>query len=209
MIANTSVTPFYTPRMLDRTEQAIATGLFIFLAWRIGPSAFSEFASALLLISEGAVVVFLMLRRPTDQISTKPIDWALAAGGTFLPLAVMPDHPASTLAPFGGLLMLCGAIIHIGAKLSLNRSLGLVAANRGIKQKGLYKIVRHPMYAGYILSHVGFLIARPAALNFALYLVVWILLILRIRAEERILFCDPSYQDLAKRVPHRLVPGIY
>jgi len=65
------------------------------------------------------------------------------------------------------------------------------------------------MYAGYILSHIGFLIARPAWLNAGLYGLELILQVLRIQAEERVLRADPSYRSFAEQVRYRLLPGVY
>lgn len=57
---------------------------------------------------------------------------------------------------------------HVGAKLCLWRSFGLVAAHRGLKAGGLYAVVRHPMYAGYVISHVGYLLVAPSWWNLAI-----------------------------------------
>ena len=76
-------------------------------------------------------------------------------------------------------------------------------------ERGMYRLVRHPMYAGYILSHIGFLIARPAWLNAGLYGLELILQVLRIQAEERVLRADPSYRSFAEQVRYRLLPGVY
>ena len=40
--------------------------------------------------------------------------------------------------------MLIGLYVQISGKLILGRSFGLIAANRGIKVAGPYRIVRHP-----------------------------------------------------------------
>lgn len=195
---------------LDRIEQAVVTILYSALVVRIWPDSFSieNFFSLLLLVSEGAVVAFLLIRRPTANISIAPADWLVAAAGTFLPLLVAKGGAPLFLAG-GGMLMIAGTFVHIGAKFSLNRSFGLVAANRGIKQHGLYRFVRHPMYAGYMLTHIGFMTAQPSLRNGLIYLAVWTFLVLRIRAEERILMQDPDYKTFASKVRYRLLPGVY
>jgi protein-S-isoprenylcysteine O-methyltransferase Ste14 len=196
-------------RVADRVEQVVVAVLWSWLVYRAWPQAFTaEYASSvLLLVSEGVVLVFLLLRRPTDRISLKPWDWLIAAGGSFVPLLVTTT--GQTFAPIGTLLMLAGLITHIGAKLSLNLSFGLVAANRGVKQRGFYRLVRHPMYAGYILGHIGFLLVRPTWWNAGLYTLQVALLMLRIKAEERVLLTDPSYRRFAEQVRYRLLPGVY
>jgi protein-S-isoprenylcysteine O-methyltransferase Ste14 len=136
------------------------------------------------------------------------LDWAVAAGGTFAVLLVgkggEPLH-----APLGAFLILMGLVIHVGAKLSLRRSFGVVPANRGVKVGGFYQLVRHPMYAGYMLTHIGYLFVAPSVWNVAVYAGAWTFLIARIYAEERVLSADPEYQVFKSRVRYRLIPGVF
>jgi protein-S-isoprenylcysteine O-methyltransferase Ste14 len=202
--------PALAARAFDRIEQAVVVILYALLVARIWPEDFSasHWASLLLLFSEGAVLVFLLIRQSTDRISLRASDWLFAAAGTFLPLLVAAD--GNSISPtIGAGLLLVGTIIHIGAKLSLNRSFGLVAANRGVKQNGLYRFVRHPMYAGYMMTHIGYLLSQASPRNLAVYALLWTFLLLRIHAEERVLSEDPAYRSFADRVRFRLLPGVY
>ncbi len=195
-------------RMLDLFEQVAVLALYGWLVFRLWPSDFANWFPVLLLLSEGLVVFLLLIRRPTDRISTKGRDWALAAGGTFVVLLVDNGGPPLSKA-LGGFLLVMGLAIHVGAKLSLLRSFGLVAANRGVRVGGLYRLVRHPMYAGYMLTHIGFLLVAPSLWNAAIYAAAWALLIARIHAEEQVLGEDPAYRDFKMRVRYRLLPGIF
>ena len=49
---------------------------------------------------------------------------------------------------------------------------GIVAAHRGIKTGGLYRAVRHPIYAAYLLAFGGFVLAHPSGYN-TLVLLIW------------------------------------
>lgn len=185
-------------------------GLYAFLIARLWPDTVSwaHWFVGLLFFSEGVVALLLLIRRPTERISTRRADWAVAMAGTFLALLVGPG--AAPISPvIGGLLMTAGVLVHAGAKLSLWRSFGVVAADRGVRAEGLYRFVRHPMYAGYMLAHVGYLLLAPSLWNLAVYIGVWALLIARIGAEERILDQDPAYAALRARTPYRLIPGLY
>jgi hypothetical protein len=75
-------------------------------------------------------VFFVLIRRKALDVSTLPVDWALALGGAMLPLLVRPG--GTPLAPqiVGTVVMSIGALITIVAKLSLNRRFGLAPANR-------------------------------------------------------------------------------
>jgi protein-S-isoprenylcysteine O-methyltransferase Ste14 len=105
--------------------------------------------------------------------------------------------------------MTCGVGLNLAAKISLWRSFGLAPANRGIRVGGPYRLIRHPMYLGYFLTQVGFLLANLSIGNIIKYLITWTVQLLRIREEEKFLLKDENYRELAKRVRFRLVPGIY
>jgi protein-S-isoprenylcysteine O-methyltransferase Ste14 len=196
--------------MLDRVEQIVVTLLYGLLVVRLWPSDFSDadWYPMLILLSEGIVVFFLLIRRPTERISVRFQDWAIAFGGTLLPLSIIeggePVH-----AGVGAILMLTGLYIHVGAKLSLRRSFGLVAADRGIKARGLYALVRHPMYFGYMVAHLGYLLVAPAWWNLIAYAGAWSLLVARIYAEEFLLQGNPEYREYSARVRYRLVPMLF
>ncbi len=195
---------------MDRAEQAIALVLYGLLVQRIWPENLSTYnlATALVLVSEGIIVFFLMIRRTTLNISGRPQDWAAALAGTATPLLVVKSGEPAFLEA-GAFLMLFGMVTQVAAKLSLRRSFGLVAANRGVKTGGAYRYVRHPMYLGYMISHVGFVLLSPTLWNVAVYAVGWTCLVLRVAFEERLLSQDAAYQDFMKRVRFRLIPGVY
>ena len=106
-------------------------------------------------------------------------------------------------------LMFAGMIIQISAKAALWRSYGLVPANRGVKTGGPYRFVRHPIYAGYTLTHIGFLLGFPSLQNFVLYLTVFFIEVARLLREELILNQDPLYRDYATRVRYRMIWGLF
>lgn len=105
--------------------------------------------------------------------------------------------------------MVTGFVLQLSAKLTLRRSFGVVAANRGIKASGPYRFVRHPMYAGYTLTQIGFLLSGPALWNFAIYGLTLFIACRRIIAEERVLGEDEAYKSLVEKVPYRLLPGVF
>jgi protein-S-isoprenylcysteine O-methyltransferase Ste14 len=65
------------------------------------------------------------------------------------------------------------------------------------------------MYAGYTLTHIGFLFGFPSLQNSLLYLAVFLIEIARIFREESILNKDPLYRTYAARVRYRLLPGVF
>src|SRR3546814_2757232 len=69
-----------TPARLDRLEQVVIVVLWMWLAWRVYASA--NGLAWLALISETAIMFFVLIRRPTDQISLRLGDWLLAITAT-------------------------------------------------------------------------------------------------------------------------------
>ena len=208
---NLSAPPrWITPARLDRFEQVTIVILWLLLAQRVFTST-NPFAP-LIMVAETAVVLFVLIRRPTDTISLKLGDWLLAITATYAPLLIQPaDTPAALqwLVSIGVGLTLLGNIVQIAAKMFLRRSFGIAPANRGIKTDGMYRIVRHPMYAGYLVVHIGILLLMPTVLNFVIYAIGWWAQILRLLAEERLLSEDPAYRVLMEKTRWRLIPGIF
>jgi protein-S-isoprenylcysteine O-methyltransferase Ste14 len=197
---------------LDLVEKVVVSLFLAALAARLIPAISPEdfYLPLLLLGSEGLVVLFILLRRRTEAISRRTSDWLVGFAGTLLPLLAIPGS-GDAIVPRAlcGLLMAGGFCLHLSAKLTLRRSFGVVAANRGVKAGGPYRLVRHPMYAGYALTHVGFLLSGPTGWNLAIYGLTLALAVTRILAEERLLRRDPAYCALAAKVRYRLVPLLF
>jgi protein-S-isoprenylcysteine O-methyltransferase Ste14 len=102
-----------------------------------------------------------------------------------------------------------GLLVQLHAKLTLGRSIGCIPANRGLKLAGPYRFVRHPMYAGYLLSHLAFLAMNPTAWNLAVYALCYGVQVPRLMAEERLLGGDPRYREYQAAVRYRLIPGLF
>lgn len=197
---------------IDIIEKFIAAGLLTFFAIRFIPPVFEQgtWLNIVLLAAEAMVVLFILLRRPSVAISNKPTDWLAGFGATSLPFFAVPVGTAPIVpAALCGLVMILGLAMSIGAKLTLRRSFGLVAANRGVVTSGPYRLVRHPIYAGYLLTHIGYILSGPNVWNIAIYGATTALQIVRILAEERVLKADPRYQEMCSKVRYRLVPFVF
>ena len=188
-------------------ERLFLIPLSIMVIWRIAPKIDDHPQLAIFLISEVVSVVLLLTqRRGTWSIKMYPL--VIALMGTACGLLVVPTGPQIAPDWLSQLLIFQGALIALAAKLFLGRSFGVVPANRGVKSQGVYRIVRHPMYAGYILNQLGFLLVFFSAWNIAIYALAWLLLYLRAKEEERFLEADEAYRDYCSKVRYRLIPGI-
>lgn len=198
----------FSPAVLDRIEQIVVFALWSGLAWRMSHSA-NPFA-LLALLSETLIVAFVLIRRPAQTLSTRDGDWILAFTATVASLMITDgNEPIAALIPVAVSFWIVGNVVNIAAKLTLRRSFGIAPANRGLKLGGPYRVVRHPMYGGYLLSHIGIFLLMPSWLNLAVYVVCWTAQVRRIWAEERVLGEDPKYRAYIGEVRWRLIPGVY
>ena len=198
--------------LADALERLVVLLLYLGLVARLilHASQSGQVVNLLLLVSEGLAVVFIVLRRPARQISTDWREWTVALASTLAPLLVHPSNGGGLAPPaVGALLLSMGMVIQVHAKLVLGRSFGCVPAHRGLKHAGPYRFVRHPMYAGYLLSHAAFLLMNPTVGNAAVYAVCYALQIPRIFTEERLLSRDPEYRQYQQTVPDRLIPWMF
>lgn len=188
-------------------ERLFLIPLAIMIIARVAPHIGEHPYLLLFLLGELLAVVLLLLQRRGDTaVDIYPISIAfIGTGAALLATPVGTDFvPDSvSLALIAG-----GSAVSLAAKAFLGRSFGIVAANRGVKASGIYRFVRHPMYMGYMLSHVGFLTMYFSMPNVAIYAVVWSCFWLRAKEEEKILLRDPAYQAYASQVRFRLVPGL-
>lgn len=198
--------------MLDRIEQVIIALLWVWMVERVATSFFRDgnHMAWLVLISETAVMVFTLIRRPTRAISMNLGDWLMAITATAAPMMIeAADDPVAALRIAGVMLIMLGNLGQATAKLALARSFGIAPANRGIKVSGSYRLVRHPMYAGYLIVHIGVVMMMPLPINVIIYAIGWTAQIRRILAEEALLSQDAAYRAYMAQVCWRLIPGIF
>lgn len=202
-------------KILDsRTEacaKVVVGGLFLALAWRLGGDFLKTGrpTDLLLLVGESLVVVLTCLRRHASAIDRRPLVRVITGVSILSPLLIRPGAvggliPETVAAVIAGI----GLIIVIAGKLSLGYSFGLLPANRGVIKRGLYRIIRHPIYLGYLLNHVPYLLSHPSAWNMAVLVAGDTALVVRAFYEEQTLSLDPTYVRYCETVRWRLVPGV-
>ena len=166
-------------------------------------------SAALVLVAEGMTVLVLLTRRAAHSFSTAPAAWLLALGTTAAPALIFTLQQPSEPAWVGISLVVFGLCARMTCTLFLGRSFGLVAANRGVKRNGPYRLVRHPIYASYLLIHIGVFWLYPTPRNGTIYVICWSLMIWRILVEENHLRQDPAYVEYQQVVRYRLIPGVF
>ena len=162
---------------------------------------------ALFLVSELVGVALLLLQR-RGETTTELYPILVAFVGTGVALLVAPTGQRLISDQSSLALILAGSAIALAAKLFLGRSFGVVPANRGVKAAGVYRFVRHPMYAGYMINQLGFLLVFFSLWNVMIYALAWTAFWLRTGEEEKFLRRDPAYRRYAEQVRFRLIPGL-
>ena len=119
------------------------------------------------------------------------------------------------IARYVGLAMyLVGGIVRLIPVFELkNRFSALIAVQEGhqLKTDGMYRLVRHPSYAGLIVSTAGWCLVFRSGIGLLLTLAILISIIARIRAEERFLREEFGEEHAAycRQTPWRLLPFVY
>ena len=145
------------------------------------------------LIATSAMLIFPLLMRPLTR----------SAALTPLTPTGMVFEAVGLAFQISGLLLMQVALLYLG------RHFGLLPANRGLVIRGPFRLVRHPVYAAWLVTVFGTSMAVPTIRNFALVALTIPFMIWRIALEEELLDHDPQYLAYRQRVRWRLAPGIF
>jgi protein-S-isoprenylcysteine O-methyltransferase Ste14 len=156
------------------------------------------------------IVVAYLIRRPARMVSRRFGDWLLAFGGTFGGVLFRPIGIHSRWGIDVGLsVQLIGLAICIVSFLALGRSFGFAAADRGLVRRGPYAVVRHPIYASYLLLQSGYVLQSLSLWNVLVMLMVTTCNVGRILAEDRLLATNTHHGTYRAAVRWRLLPGVW
>ena len=155
------------------------------------------------------VVVAYLIRRPARTVSRRMRDWLLAFGGTFAGVLFRPDgaHPQWGIS--AALVLLLGLAICVASFLSLGRSFGFVAADRGLVRRGPYAVVLDPIYASYLFLQAGYVLQSISIRNALVMALATGCNVGRAIAEDRVLATNDLYDEYRSHVPWRLIPGVW
>jgi protein-S-isoprenylcysteine O-methyltransferase Ste14 len=159
---------------------------------------------------ELVIAILYIIRRQPIAVSRSPLAWTAAVVAIVGMLFARPAYD-----PVGGLewlyfvLQMGGAAAAVATLFALGRSFGIVAANRGLKTTGPYGVVRHPLYAAYLVTMGGYLFENPSVRNIVILGAVTAAQVIRIGEEEKCLSADPEYRRYRGQVRFRLVPYVY
>jgi len=188
---------------------AIGAAYFVRATWQFYQQT-HRLIGAVFLVEQTWIVVAYLVRRAARAVTRRPADWLLAFAGTFGGVLFRPvvTHPSWGMG-VGLALQLVGLALCIVSFLSLGRSFGFAAADRGLVSRGAYTVVRHPVYASYVVLHLGYVVQSTSWWNVLVMLFVIGCNIGRALAEERVLATNAAFDAYRHRVRYRLVPGVW
>ena len=159
---------------------------------------------------EATVAALFIVRRPPRETSDRTLAWLSAPIGSFALLLARPvAQPHQGPLWIFELAQLSGFLLSVVCLLFLGRSFGIVAAARDLKTRGVYAVVRHPVYAAYAIAYGGYVAENPSARNVALLAIAGAAQLVRIHEEERLLGRDIAYRAYCERVRYRVIPFVY
>jgi protein-S-isoprenylcysteine O-methyltransferase Ste14 len=158
-----------------------------------------------------------------DERATRVSVWAdvvtlvslagAVAVAIWVPAAVLPYDPWLTLV-LGAVLVVLGVALRQWAARTLGRSFTrsvTIREGHHVVTSGPYRFVRHPGYAGVLVSQVGLGLTLGNWLSVGLLVLGFFLAhVPRIRAEEAVLEANlgEPYREL-ERTRKRLIPGVW
>jgi len=167
----------------------------------------------LLLLCFYALLVLLYVIRFSAKSTTRSfVTKTMAVVATFLPFIIPllsrpSDNPSILL--LSSLVTICGISIALYSLSTLGRSFSIIPQARRLVQAGPYKLVRHPVYLGELISIFGVVLARPSSMALAVYCLLVALLIYRAVQEEKLLAgIFPEYETYCLRRA-RFLPGVF
>jgi protein-S-isoprenylcysteine O-methyltransferase Ste14 len=170
--------------------------LFLFLA-RIEQAAQGNLVAWFLAVQSGLVAARIVFRKPARATSPYSIQ-LLAWLSAIAPLAMTAAGTAYLSIP--------GLALSIWSLWSLGDSFSISPSDRGIVQRGPYRLVRHPMYAGELLSLLGVCVMSASIWNWTILAVFGVSIYMRIVLEESIL---QGYSRYTRETKWRLLPCVW
>jgi protein-S-isoprenylcysteine O-methyltransferase Ste14 len=169
--------------------------------------------SAVLVLTFYALLIWCYLRRtPSIATSGSVTAHAAAVTATWLPFALPLLHgspPGPVRQVMSDLLVVCGTSWAMWSLRFLGRNVSVLAQARHIVEHGPYRWVRHPLYAGEIVSSLGVAIAVNSYKALALWLALCGLQVYRALREEQVLLqALPAYRSYRSRTA-ALLPGVF
>jgi protein-S-isoprenylcysteine O-methyltransferase Ste14 len=196
--------------MLIRATSAFLVGIFAYNAFNNWLADPTRITLLLMVVAECLTIGISLIARVPCRRDWNPVALLSSLVATYYFLAIQLT-PGIRIVPeaIGVGMQIAGIVWQIFAKISLRQSFGLLPANRGVVSHGAYRVVRHPIYLGYFIADLGFLLTNFGIQNLLVYAALFALFGIRIAREEAFLSEDPAYVEYQSKVRFRVFPRIF
>lgn len=161
----------------------------------------------LLLLSESITIFLVITAKFTNTRDFSPLAIIATIAGTFYFFAISLSGGDPLIPNNISAIFLCfGICWQLYAKIYLGRSFGLLPVCRSIVDTGPYKLVRHPIYFGYFIGHMAFLLNNFSWWNVEVLTLLYLFQFLRMHYEEQTLSKNEQYREYKKKVKYRFIP---
>jgi len=203
------LTRYFSPRTLHlMIRGAVMLVLLIFLMQRI--VSYQRYWFKPLWAAETLVFVIFLISYAirTDPVSRSKgfCEIVIPLIGGVLPFALLcsPPHPAIWRSPtylnIIFIWMTAATCLTIWGLWAIRRSFSITVEVRQLVAVGPYRLIRHPVYLGEILTACAVAVLRFSILNISLFLLFAAIQLYRSRMEEnKLAGVYPAYRDFAAR----------
>ena len=145
------------------------------------------------------------------QVSCDQLYTIVASFGPFFTLLFLGKPPLVTQGALlvANLVITSGIVLSIYSVCSLGRSFSIIPQARKLVQSGPYRLVRHPLYLGELISVFGIVLAGVTIPKITLYFVLVVCQVYRAFQEEKLLSnVFPEYKKYCLKTA-RFIPGVF
>jgi protein-S-isoprenylcysteine O-methyltransferase Ste14 len=177
-----------------------------------GPAAV-RWVGAMLVCAFYALIIWCYLRRGRAVATSGSLTGYVAAvTATLLPLTLplLRGAPPAALQQYVGyLLIAAGTSWAVWSVRFLGRSISVIAQAREVVDRGPYRLVRHPLYVGELVSALGVAIVVGTVWALCAWVALCLLQAYRALREEQVLLqALPGYRSYRARTA-ALLPGVF
>lgn len=198
---------------LSRWSIAVNIGIAMLFLAELAPGTArygSTVANLLWMIGAVPMVFLSLMRLPARAWSSAPPALISTIAMIACTALMTPQRAAGGLEQTSGAAIeFAGVMLSQIARLYLGRHFALLPANRGIVSRGPFRLVRHPVYLGWLILTIGFVTVYPNGWNLALFGISIPLMLWRIALEENLLRRDPAYRSYCETTRYRLAPYLF
>ena len=160
-----------------------------------------------------ALIIWCYLRRGAASATSRSVTAHTAAVvATWTPVVfsmLRGTPPGAGQQGVSDLLLIVGTTWSLWSLRFLGRNISVLAQARGLADRGPYRWVRHPLYAGEIIASLGLAVAANSLAAAAVWLGICGLQAYRaVREEQLLLTTLPGYRAYRGRTA-ALLPGIF